>query len=285
MDVLTTVAEVQAWRATHDHRATLGLVPTMGYLHAGHRSLVQRAADQNPWVAASIFVNPTQFGPTEDLATYPRDLPRDLALLDGAGCHMVFTPEPGEIYPPGFDTWVLPGAVAEPLEGRQRPNHFRGVATVVLKLFGILQPTRAYFGQKDAQQLAVIRAMVRDLNVPVTVVACPTQRESDGLALSSRNVYLAPDERCAAPVLFRALTAAQSSWLAGVRDADALRETLRTVLAEESLAQVDYVSVADPETLAELTRVDGPALASLAVRIGTTRLIDNLILSAEPEEI
>lgn len=282
--MLSTIAEVQSWRATQDHRATLGLVPTMGYLHQGHLSLLRRALDENPWVAASIFVNPTQFGPGEDLATYPRDLPRDLALLEAAGCHMVFTPDPAEIYPPGFDTWVQPGAVAEPLEGAERPKHFRGVATVVLKLLGILQPHRAYFGQKDAQQLAVIRAVVRDLNVPVAVVPCPTLREPDGLAMSSRNVYLSPEERRAAPVLYRALTAAEGRWLAGERDGEALRGAMRAVLAGEPLARPDYVSVADPDTLRELDSVTGPALASLALRLGRTRLIDNLVLMAEPEE-
>jgi pantoate--beta-alanine ligase len=284
VELLTTVAEVRAWRAVHDRRASVGLVPTMGYLHEGHLSLVRRAAAENDVALASIFVNPTQFGPGEDLATYPRDLPRDLALLATAGCEVVFAPEPAEVYPAGFDLAVVPGAVAAPLEGALRPGHFAGVATVVLKLFNITQPTRAYFGRKDAQQLAVIRAMVRDLNVPVAVVACDTVREPDGLAMSSRNVYLGPEERPAAAALYRALAAARSAWELGERDAGRLRALMAEVLAAEPLARPDYVSVADVETLQELATVGDAALLSLAVYFGRTRLIDNVTIGLDDEE-
>jgi pantoate--beta-alanine ligase len=276
MKVLTRVAELRAWRASGS--GPLGLVPTMGYLHAGHLSLVERARRENDRVAATLFVNPTQFGPKEDLARYPRDLERDRGLLEAAGCDVLFVPPKGEMYPPGFDTFVEVGAVAAPLEGARRPGHFRGVATVVLKLFGIVQPDRAYFGQKDAQQLAVIRQMVVDLNVPVEVVGCPTVRDADGLALSSRNSTLSPGERAAAPVLYRALTAAAELWRAGERDAEALRRTMRQVLDGEPRARPDYVSVADPLTLRELDTVGESALLSMAVRVGPVHLIDNLLL-------
>lgn len=275
MKVLKTIADVRAERAG---LGELGLVPTMGFLHAGHLSLVERARAENAAVAATIFVNPTQFGPNEDLARYPRDLPRDLTLLEAAGCDLVFTPEPAEIYPPGFATTVAVGGVTEGLEGEIRPGHFAGVATVVAKLFNILQPTRAYFGQKDAQQSVVIRKMVRDLNLPVEVVVAPTVREPDGLAMSSRNSYLTPDQRARAPALHQALTAAKAAYDAGERDAESLREIMRRSLGKVRDIDVDYVSVADAETLRELGRVDGPALASLAARLGTTRLIDNLLL-------
>jgi pantoate--beta-alanine ligase len=285
VEVVRTVGEVRSWRAACDRsaggRAEVGLVPTMGYLHEGHLSLVRRAAEENPCVAASVFVNPTQFGPDEDLAAYPRDLPRDVALLAEAGCQLVFAPEPGEVYLPGHQAWVEPGHVAQPLEGAHRPGHFRGVATVVLKLFGIVEPTRAYFGRKDAQQLAVINTMVRDLNVPVRIVACPTVREPDGLAMSSRNTYLDTAEREAATVLHRALGAARDAWEAGERDAGRLRRIMRDVLASEPLARPDYVSVADPDTLAELEVVTGEVLLSMAVRIGKTRLIDNVVVGRD----
>jgi pantoate--beta-alanine ligase len=275
MDLFPTIPAVRTWRAT---RPDVGFVPTMGFLHEGHIALVRRARDENAHVAASIFVNPSQFGPREDLGAYPRDLPRDLAMLAAAGCDMVFVPEAAEMYPPGFQTWVEVGAVGAPLEGARRPGHFRGVATVVAKLLGIVQPARAYFGQKDAQQLAVIRTMVRDLDLPVAVVGCPTVREADGLALSSRNVYLGPAERAAAPVLYRALGAARDAWRSGERSAERLRQAMRAVLDAEPLADTDYVSVADPLTVDELTTVTGGALLSMAVRIGRARLIDNLTL-------
>lgn len=276
MKIVSRIHEVRDWRGAG--WGSLGLVPTMGYLHAGHVSLIERARRENARVAATIFVNPTQFGPQEDLGRYPRDLERDRLLLEAAGCDLVFAPPVEEIYPPGADTFVVPGRVAAPLEGERRPGHFRGVATVVLKLLNIVRPDRAYFGEKDAQQLAVIRAMVRDLDQPVQIVACPTARESDGLAMSSRNSYLTPDERRAAPALFRALLAARELWAHGERDAEALRGTMRRVLAAEPLLRVDYVSAADPGTLEEVARAEGPVLLSLAVFCGRARLIDNVRL-------
>jgi pantoate--beta-alanine ligase len=276
MKELARVPDVRAWRAQQP--GTVGLVPTMGYLHAGHVSLVERARRENDHVAVSLFVNPTQFGPQEDLARYPRDLGRDRGLLEQAGCDLLFLPGVADMYPHGPGTTVDPGEVARPLEGERRPGHFRGVATVVLKLLNIVQPHRAYFGQKDAQQLAVIRTIVRDLDVPVEIVGCVTVREPDGLALSSRNSYLDADDRRAAPVLHRALTAARERWEKGERSADALRDAMRRVLADEPRARVDYVSVADPLTFGELTTVEGPALLSMAVFVGRARLIDNLPL-------
>ena len=276
MKEVTHVADVRAWRASL--AGTVGLVPTMGCLHAGHVSLVQRARRDNDHVAVSLFVNPTQFGPGEDLSRYPRDLDRDRAQLEQAGCDLLFVPGVADMYPAGPGTLVDTGEVSRPLEGERRPGHFQGVATVVLKLLNIVQPQRAYFGQKDAQQLGVIRTMVRDLDVPVEIVGCPTVREADGLALSSRNSYLDPDDRRAAPVLHRALTAARRLWEQGERRGEALRETMRRVLADEPRARVDYVSVADPLTFRELDAMDGPALLSLAVFVGRARLIDNLAL-------
>jgi len=275
MLVLQTIAQVRAARAGFP---VLGLVPTMGYLHAGHLSLVTRAKAECGAVAVSIFVNPTQFGPNEDLGRYPRDLPRDIALLEAAGVDVVFTPDPAEIYPPGFDTRIEIGGVTARLEGAVRPGHFAGVATVVAKLFNIVQPTRAYFGQKDAQQSVVIRKLVADLNMPLEVVVAPTVREADGLAMSSRNVYLSPEQRAAAPALFRALSAAQTRFEAGERRGEVLREAIGRVLAAEPLIAIDYVSIADPTTLDEAVEVRDGALASLAVRLGATRLIDNLLL-------
>ncbi|WP_448592209.1 pantoate--beta-alanine ligase [Thermoflexus hugenholtzii] len=276
MRVVHTIAEARAVRRALP--GTWGFVPTMGYLHEGHLSLVRRARAENDRVAVSIFVNPTQFGPHEDYARYPRDLERDLRLLEPLGVDLVFVPSVEEMYPPGFQTWVIVEEVSRPLEGASRPGHFRGVATVVAKLFNILQPDRAYFGQKDAQQTVVIRRMVQDLNIPVEIVICPTVREPDGLAMSSRNTYLSPEERRAATVLFRALQAAKARYEAGERDAERLREAMREVIRAEPLARIDYVSVAHPETLQELEQVEGPALLSLAVYIGTTRLIDNIML-------
>ena len=254
----------------------------MGWLHEGHRALMQRARADDATTVVTIFVNPRQFNLADDFTKYPRDEARDLAICEAEGVDIVFAPEPPEVYPPGFDTIVSVGAVSRPLEGAARPGHFDGVATVVAVLFELVGADRAYFGQKDAQQVMVIRQMARDLAIPTEVVACPTVRESDGLALSSRNVHLSPAERAAAPVLHRALMAARSRWEAGERSADALRETMRAVLAGEPLADVEYVSVADGTTLAELDRVDGPALLSMAVRFGTTRLIDNEPLGTPP---
>jgi pantoate--beta-alanine ligase len=277
MITVASVSAVRGWRARLD--GPVGLVPTMGYLHDGHASLVRRAREECRHVAASLFVNPSQFGPGEDLARYPRDLGRDQSLLRETGCDLLFAPDVAEIYPPGFDTSVEVGAVAAHLEGERRPGHFRGVATVVLKLLGIVQPSRAYFGQKDAQQLAVIRRMVRDLDVAVEVVGCPIVRESDGLAMSSRNAYLTPEERSAAPVLSRSLRRAQELWESGTREPAALRAAVLEVLAGEPRTRVDYVSVADPATFQELTGPAPQALISMAVFLGRARLIDNITLS------
>ena len=256
----------------------LGLVPTMGYLHQGHLSLVERARQECPSVAVSIFVNPSQFGPKEDLAAYPRDLPRDLAMLETAGVDLVWTPSPQAMYPPGYQTWVTVERVSSGLEGERRPGHFRGVATIVAKLFHAFQPQRAYLGQKDAQQAVVIRRLAADLDFPVEVVVCPTVREPDGLALSSRNMYLDPVERQAAAVLYRALRAAEQAYASEERQADRLRQKMREVLAQEPLAKVQYVSAADPDSLEEIQGTPERALLSLAVFIGKTRLIDNVLV-------
>jgi pantoate--beta-alanine ligase len=251
----------------------------MGYLHEGHLSLVRAARAECASVVVSIFVNPTQFGPREDLAAYPRDLPRDLALLESAGADLVWTPTAEIMYPPGYQTWVTVEEVTLPLEGGMRPGHFRGVTTVVAKLFNAVQPDRAYFGQKDAQQARVIQQMVRDLDFPVQVVVCPILREPDGLAMSSRNTYLTPAERQAATVLSRALADARSTWKSGERDAGRLRQVMSATINAESLARLQYVSCADPQTLQEIEGpVSGHALLSMAVFIGKTRLIDNILL-------
>jgi pantoate--beta-alanine ligase len=260
----------------------VGLIPTMGWLHEGHRALIRQARSADAFTAVTIFVNPRQFNVADDYTRYPRNEARDFEICSSEGVDLVFAPDAGEIYPDGFDTTVAVGAVAQPLEGAARPGHFEGVATVVAVLFGLVGAEHAYFGQKDAQQVMVIRQMARDLAIPTEVIACPTVREPDGLALSSRNVHLTPEERAAAPVLRRALLAVRTRWEAGERSGDTLRETMRVVLAAEPLADVDYVSVADGTTLAELREVAGPALASLAVRFGTTRLIDNEPLGAGP---
>jgi len=277
MRLVRTVAQLRDWR--RGLSGTLGLVPTMGYLHEGHLSLVRRSRKENDTTAVSIFVNPTQFGPREDLARYPRDMPRDLALLEKEGTDLVFTPEAEEMYPPGFSTWVTVEGVTERLEGASRPRHFRGVATVVVKLLNILQPDRAYFGQKDAQQLAVIKRMVRELNMDLEIVAVPTAREPDGLAMSSRNIFLNERERQAALVLHRALSLAEELLGNGESDAREIREAMTALIRKEPLAQIDYVSIAHPETLEEIEKVAGPALVSLAVRIGPTRLIDNILFT------
>lgn len=256
----------------------VGLVPTMGWLHEGHRALMQRARADSATVVVSIFVNPRQFNVASDFTQYPRNEARDLAMCETEGVDLVFAPRVDEIYPPGFSTTVSVGTVALPLEGSARPGHFDGVATVVAILFDLVGAERAYFGQKDAQQVMVIRQMARDLAIGTEVVACPTIREPDGLALSSRNVHLSPEERAAAPVLHRALLTARERWEAGETDADRLRDVMFEVLTQEPLVNVEYVSIADGSSLAELDQVDRPALASLAVRFGTTRLIDNEIL-------
>ena len=256
----------------------VGFVPTMGYLHEGHLSLVRQAKAENPSVVVSIFVNPTQFGPHEDFGSYPRDLERDLALLEKEGTDIVFMPSAAEMYPAQFSSWVEVSKVTERLEGTIRPGHFRGVTTVVAKLFNIVQPTKAYFGQKDAQQLIVIKKMVADLDMNLEVVGLPTVREPDGLAMSSRNSYLNPEERRAATVLYQSLGLAQKLWAQGEQNAQAIRQQMTDLIQKEPLADIDYVSIADPETLDELDIIQPTALVSLVVRIGKTRLIDNVVL-------
>jgi pantoate--beta-alanine ligase len=251
----------------------------MGFLHEGHLSLVRQARAECGSVVVSIFVNPTQFGPQEDLAAYPRDLDHDLGLLKAEEVDLVWTPTSATMYPQGFQTWVSVDELTRPLEGNQRPGHFRGVTTIVAKLFNAAAPDRAYFGQKDAQQVAVIRRMVADLDFPIEMVVCPTVREQDGLAKSSRNTYLDEAQRKAAVVLFRSLTAAVQAFEAGERSAQKLREIMLAVLGEEPLANVQYVSAADPDTLAELSGEITRALFSMAVFIGETRLIDNMLVS------
>jgi pantoate--beta-alanine ligase len=276
MKVFYEIAEVRSWR--HKLSGSVGFVPTMGYLHDGHIELVRRARAENKEVAVSIFVNPTQFGPREDFAAYPRDPERDLSLLKEEKVDMVFMPDAEEIYPPQSSTWVEVGNITERLEGAFRPGHFRGVSTVVAKLFGIVEPTRAYFGQKDAQQLVVIRRMVADLNMNIEVIAVPTVREFDGLAMSSRNVYLDPEERESAVVLFRALSRALAFRKNGEKSAELLRKEMTSLIESEPKANIDYVSIADPETLEELEQIEDQALVSMAVRIGKTRLIDSMTL-------
>ena len=256
----------------------IGLVPTMGYLHPGHISLVRAARRECRSVIVSIFVNPTQFGPGEDLSTYPRDLPRDLALLEEAGVDLVWTPTAEVMYPPGYQTWVAVDEITRRLEGARRPGHFKGVTTVVAKLFNATRPDRAYFGQKDAQQAAVIRRMTRDLSYPIEIKICPIVREPDGLAMSSRNSYLDPAQRQAATVLNRALTAASQAFSAGQRDAEALRTMMVAIIESEPLAHMQYVSCADLETLEEIEGQVSQALLSMAVFVGKTRLIDNRII-------
>jgi len=256
----------------------VGLVPTMGFLHEGHLSLVRQARKECASVVVSIFVNPTQFGPAEDLSKYPRDLERDLQLMSSAGVDLVWTPTMEEMYPAGYQTWVSLEELMKPLEGSMRPGHFRGVATVVSKLFNCVQPQKAYFGQKDAQQAAVIRRMSADLNFPIEVVICPIVREADGLAMSSRNIYLDARERQAALVLNRSLNAARSAYEKGERNASVLRKLVTDLINAEPLARLQYVSCADNETLMELVSLTGKTLLSMAVFLGKTRLIVNLVL-------
>ena len=262
-------------------RGRVGLVPTMGSLHEGHLSLVRCARSESDRVVVSVFVNPAQFGPQEDFAAYPRDLDRDLRLLEAEGVDVVFAPPPEEIYPPGFDEWVeVSGPLTSTLEGAFRPGHLRGVTTVVARLFRIVRPQRSYFGEKDAQQLRVVRRMVEEQRLPVEVIGLPTVREPDGLAMSSRNAYLSPEERQAALVVPGALALARRMVEEeGVRDAAAVRRAVEELLRGEPLAHNDYVSVSDSETLEELCEIERPALLLLAVRIGATRLIDNVALT------
>jgi len=277
MNVTNSIKQVRAQRWSEPGQEW-GLVPTMGYLHEGHLSLVRRARAENDRVAVSIFVNPTQFAPSEDLAAYPRDIERDLELLRHEEVDLVLVPDEAEMYPAGFQTTVTVAHVTRPLEGAARPTHFQGVATVVAKLFNIFQPTRAYFGQKDAQQAVVIRRMASDLDFNLEVVVCPIVREQDGLAMSSRNVRLTEQQRGAATVLRHALVEAQDRFAGGEASADVLRETMTRTIRMEPLARLDYISVADPDTLEELAVVDGRALLSGAVFFGDVRLIDNILL-------
>lgn len=276
MRTTDNLSELRTMRASME--GVFGLVPTMGALHAGHISLVERARCECRHVGASIFVNPMQFSAGEDLGNYPRTLQKDLGLFESMGVDVVYVPKADSIYPPGYQTWIEVETVSAPLEGKCRPGHFRGVATIVTKLLNSFTPDRAYFGQKDAQQAAVLKCMVRDLNFSVDVIICPTVREPDGLALSSRNVYLNSEERQAATVLYRALSAAKIGYDSGERNADVLRAIMRSVIDGEPLANQQYVSAADPETLCELQRIDKGVLLSLAVRVGKTRLIDNFLI-------
>ena len=276
MQVVETIAAMRRIRKQLEE--PVGFVATMGSFHEGHLSLVRKARAENPSVVVSIFVNPAQFGPTEDFNTYPRDLPRDLALLEKERVDVAFVPLVEEMYPPGFNSWIDVEGVTERLEGASRPGHFRGVATVVNKLFSIIRPDVSYFGQKDAQQALVIKKMVRELNLDIEIVTLPTVREPDGLAISSRNVGLNPAERKTAPVLHRALCLAQELWGKGGKDAESIRKQMRELIQKEPLATIDYISIADPETLEEMDEVRAPALVSLAVKIGKTRLIDNVVV-------
>ena len=282
MQVVKTVKEVRdivsGWKR---EGLSVGLVPTMGYLHEGHRSLIEKSVSENDRTVVSVFVNPIQFGPSEDLASYPRDLQRDMDVVGSAGGDRMFQPEPSEMYPGHFTSIIDTSETTELLCGAVRPGHFRGVCTVVGKLFNIVMPERAYFGQKDAQQLATIRRFVRDLNFNVQIVACPIVRESDGLAKSSRNTYLSADERQAALVLSQSLQKGKALIDAGERDAAAVKEAIRAHLLTQPLARIDYVEVVDNENIRRVERISGSTLVAIAVYIGKTRLIDNFIAEVQ----
>jgi pantoate--beta-alanine ligase len=280
MQIAKSIAQMKAARSNSP--GSVGFVPTMGYLHEGHLALVKQARVENSVVVVSIFVNPTQFGPAEDFKTYPRNTERDLALLQKENTDIVFMPSAEEMYPEKFSSWVVVEKVTDRLEGSCRPGHFKGVATVVAKLFNIVEPTRAYFGQKDAQQALVIKKMAADLNMNLEVVVSPTVREKDGLAMSSRNIYLNPQERKTATILFKALTLAQKLREKGEIDAEILRQQMTALISREPLAKIEYISIANTDTLEELSTINGQVLASMAVRIGQTRLIDNIILKQNP---
>ena len=276
MQIVRTVTEMKQLRK--QLAEPVGLVPTMGALHEGHLALVRRSRAECRTTVTSIFVNPTQFLPGEDLKAYPHVPDQDTRMLEAVGNDIVFMPPEKEVYPPSFNTWAEVKGVTERLEGASRPGHFRGVATVVNKLFNIVQPTKAYFGQKDAQQVIVVKKMVADLNMNLEIVVVPTVREPDGLAMSSRNVYLNPEERKTATVLYRSLRLAQDMFSKGEKDAERIRKAMIALIRKEPQAAIDYVSIADPVTLEELDAIRPGTLASLAVKIGKTRLIDNLIL-------
>jgi pantoate--beta-alanine ligase len=274
---LSTISEIRATLdAARARGATVGMVPTMGALHEGHLSLVRAARAENDVVVVSIFVNPTQFGPNEDLKKYPRDLEGDRAMCQGAGADLIFSPAEGEMYPEGYSTWVEVEGLTDGLCGRSRPGHFRGVCTVVSKLLNICRPDRAYFGEKDVQQLAVITRMVRNLDMRVDVVPCPTVREADGLAMSSRNRRLTPEARAQAPVLYRALSAARDLVLQGERDTATLDSAVRSILAEAPMGEIDYIEIVDAGDLTPVTAVAGECVIALAVKFGDVRLIDNI---------
>lgn len=267
--------QVSEWKKAG---CSIGFVPTMGYLHEGHKSLIDAARKENDRVVVSIFVNPMQFGPNEDLASYPRDLEKDARLCEEAGVDLIFHPQPEEMYAPGFCTYVDMNGLTTQLCGKSRPTHFRGVQTVVLKLFHIVTPDRAYFGQKDAQQLAVIRRMVHDLDVGVTIIGCPIIREADGLAKSSRNTYLNEKERQAALVLSRSLQAGKALVEAGETNAQMIRQAITQEIEKEPMAKIDYVDVVDFDTITPVETIQGSVLTAIAVFIGKTRLIDNFII-------
>jgi len=286
METIRTIAWMkEKARETRQEQRIIGFVPTMGALHAGHLALVERAKKDCSPVYASIFLNPKQFGPNEDLSRYPRPLEADIEKLTDAKVDALFLPEPTEVYPHGFSTYVHVEGLSERLEGKSRPGHFRGVATVVLKLFEIVQPHFAYFGRKDAQQVRIIQRMVHDLNLDVQIVVCPIVREADGLALSSRNAYLEGDERKAATVLYRALQAAAKELNTGVRDTMELQRAMLKVLENEPLARVDYAEIADAETFEPVVRVGRRSYALLAVYVGKTRLIDNMLIEPAGDEL
>ncbi len=277
--IVTTIADLRwAVGAARKDQKRIGFVPTMGALHEGHLSLVRASQAECQYTVVSIYVNPAQFGPKEDFARYPRTLQADLEKLAGVGAHLAFCPSDAEVYPVGFSTWVEVEGVAEPLEGQCRPGHFRGVATVVLKLLNMVQPDVAYFGQKDYQQALVIRRMVADLNVPVEVRVCPTVREPDGLAMSSRNSYLSPQGRQKALVLWKSLQLAAELVRQAERDAATIIARMRQTILTVEDAQIDYIALVDPETLAPVEKITAPVLAALAIRIEGTRLIDNCLL-------
>jgi pantoate--beta-alanine ligase len=276
MKVVETITEMKQVRRAL--KEPVGFVPTMGYLHEGHISLVRAAKAENKSVVVSIFVNPAQFGPKEDLSKYPRDLKRDLAMLEKIGTDVVFFPDDKKMYPPGYDTWVEVDKLTKRLEGASRPTHFRGVTTIVTKLFNIVEADNAYFGQKDAQQALVIQKMAKDLNLNVRVIVCPTVREPDGLAMSSRNVYLTPEQRKQATVLSRSLALAKDLYAKGERDAIKIKQQMTALIQKKPLAVIDYISIASPDTLEELETIQDKALVSMVVKFGNTRLLDNIML-------
>jgi pantoate--beta-alanine ligase len=276
MKVVETIPEMKKTRRALQE--PVGFVPTMGYLHEGHVSLVREAKKENKSVIVSIYVNPTQFGPKEDLSKYPRDLRRDLEMLEKVGTDVVFFPSDKEMYPGGYDTWVEVDKLTKRLEGASRPTHFRGVTTIVNKLFNIVEADSAYFGQKDAQQALVIQKMAKDLNMNVQVIVCPTIREPDGLAMSSRNVYLTPEQRKQATVLYRSLQLAKDLYTKSERNAPKIKQQMTGLIQKEPLAVIDYISIANPETLEEFDTIQGKAIVSMVIKFGNTRLLDNLML-------